>query len=187
MYLLFFRWTLILSSKYANILSPQATPSRQSSRKSFDKCINSPLFPTSCFVCKKERIQRKKKNEYPVTVHTLNVECAIKAAAKVKNLTYFEIKDADLIARELRYHKSCYKAFTEEPTLSASHTQSVDEQSNLDEEVEEQQQTGDFESVCEYITHHVLDEKTAVSMSVLHTIYGLRPSDSRFCLNLKVE
>ena len=187
MYLLFFRFTLILSSKYANISSPQATPSRQSSRKSFDKPINSPLFPTSCFVCKKERIQRKKKNEYPVTVHTLNVECAIKAAAKVKNLTYFEIKDADLIARELRYHKSCYKAFTEEPTLSASHTQSVDEQSNLDEEVEEQQQTGDFESVCEYITHHVLDEKTAVSMSVLHTIYGLRPSDSRFCLNLKVE
>ena len=185
MYLLFFRFTLILSSKYANISSPQATPSRQSSRKSFDKPINSPLFPTSCFVCKKERIQRKKKNEYPVTVHTLNVESAIKAAAKEKNPTlYFEIKDADLIARELRYHKTCYKAFTKEPTLSASHTQSVDEQSNLDEEVEEQQ-TGDFESVCEYIIHHVLEEKTAVSMSVLHTIYGLSPSDSRYRSKLK--
>ena len=119
-----------------------------------------------------------------MTVHTLNVERAIKAAAKVKNPTlYFEIKDVDLIVRELRYHKSCYKAFTEEPALSASHTQSVDEL--LDEEVEEQQQTGDFESICEYITHHVLDEKAAVSMSVLHTIYGLRPSDSRFGLNLK--
>ena len=112
MYLLFFRFTLILSSKYANISSPQATPSRQSSRKSFDKPINSPLFPTSCFVCKKERIQRKKKNEYPVTVHKLNVESTIKAAANEKNPTlYFEIKDADLIARELRYHKTSYKAF----------------------------------------------------------------------------
>ena len=94
-----------------------------------------------------------------MTVHTLNVERAIKAAAKVKNPTlYFEIKDVDLIVRELRYHKSCYKAFTEEPALSASHTQSVDEQSNLDEEVEEQQ-TGDFESICEYIIHHVFKKK----------------------------
>ena len=89
-----------------------------------------------------------------------------------------------MIARELRYHKTCYKAFTKEPTLSASHTQSVDEQSNLDEEVEEQQ-TGDFESVCEYIIHHVLQEKTAVSMSVLHTIYSLSPSDSRYRSKLK--
>ena len=160
MYLLFFRFTLILSSKYANISSPQATPSRQSSRKSFDKPINSPLFPTSHFVCKKERIQHKKKNEYPVTVHTLSIESAIKAAAKEKNPTYFEIKDADLIARELRYHKTCYNAFTKEPTLSASHTQSVDKQSNLDDEIEEQQ-TGDFESVCEYIIHHVLEEKNS--------------------------
>ena len=78
-----------------------------------------------------------------------------------------------MIARELRYHKTCYKAFTKESTLSASHIQSVDEQSNLDEEVEEQQK-GDFESVCEYVIHHVLEEKTAVSTSVLHTIYGLK-------------
>ena len=101
MYLLFFRFTLILSSKYANISSPQATPPRQFSSKSFDKPINSPLFPTSYFVCKKERNQHKKKNEYPVTVHTLNVEIAIKAAAKEKNPTlYFKIKDPDLIARK---------------------------------------------------------------------------------------
>ena len=117
---------------------------------------------------KKKEFNARKKNEYPVTVHTLNVESAIKAAAKEKNPTlYFEIKDADLISRELMYHKTCYKAFTKEPTLSTSHTQSVDEQSNLDEEVEEQQ-TGDFESVCKYIIHHVLEEKTAVSMHVLH-------------------
>ena len=70
---------------------------------------------------------KKNKNEYPVTVHTLSIESAIKAAAKEKNPTYFEVKDADLIARELRYHKTSYKAFTKEPTLSASHTQSVDE------------------------------------------------------------
>ena len=89
-----------------------------------------------------------------------------------------------MITGELRYHKTCYKAFNKEPTLFASHTQSVDEQSILDEDVEEQQ-TGDFESVCEYIIHHVLEEKTAVSMSVLHTIYGLSPSDSRYRSKLK--
>ena len=175
MHLLFFRFTLILSSKYADISSPQATPSRQSSRKDFDKPINSPLFPASCF----------EKNKYPVTVHTLNVESAIKAAAKEKNPTlYFEIKDADLIARELRYHNTCYNAFAKETTLSAGHTQSVDEQSNLDEEVEEQQ-TADFESVCEYIIHHVLEEKAVVSMIVLHMIYGLSPSDSRYRSKVK--
>ena len=58
---------------------------------------------------KKKEFNARKKNEYPVTVHTLNVESAIKAAAKEKNPTlYFEIKDAELIARELRYHKNCY-------------------------------------------------------------------------------
>ena len=134
---------------------------------------------------KKKEFDGRKKNEYPVTVHTLNVESAIKAAAKEKNPTlYFEIKDADLIARELRYHNTCYNAFAKETTLSAGHTQSVDEQSNLDEEVEEQQ-TGDFESICEYIIHHVFEEKTAVFMSVLHTIYGLSPSDSRYRSKLK--
>ena len=65
-----------------------------------------------------------------------------------------------MIARELRYHKNFYKTFSKQPTLSASHTQSVDEQSNLDKEVEEQQ-TGDFEFVCEYIIHHELEEKNS--------------------------
>ena len=49
----------------------------------------------------------------------------------------------------------------------------------------EEQQTGDFESVSEYIIHHVLEEKSAVSMSALHTIYGLNHSASGYRSKLK--
>ena len=70
------------------------------------------MFPDKCFICSRVRIQVHKKDEYPVVVTLDKVESSIKAAAKVKMPTfYFEVKEMDLIAKELKYHVTCYKTF----------------------------------------------------------------------------
>ena len=57
-----------------------------------------------------------KKNtiHFPKTVCMDKAVKTIKDAAESKedfDLLYFEIKDADLIAREFKYHKRCYKEY----------------------------------------------------------------------------
>lgn len=113
----YFRFTLILS-KLPNTSEQSSEPTRKSTRQS----LGSPraendiqprvLFPKTCFICNRNRIQRKKKDEYPVNVTTMDAQLTIKAASREKmERFYYEIKDDDLIARELRYHKSCYRSF----------------------------------------------------------------------------
>jgi len=78
-----------------------------------DLSINKNLFDKNCVVCGKDRIQRSKKNEFPTVIKTSKVEKTIKLAAKDKIPSlYYKIKDEDLIAKELRYHNSCYKLVT---------------------------------------------------------------------------
>ena len=45
--------------------------------------------------------------------------------------------------------------------------------------------SSNFDLVKEYITDKILDQKQAVSMRVLHEIYGLNPGDTRYRNNLK--
>ena len=54
--------------------------------------------------------------------------------------------------------------------------------SQPEEDLEEQ---GNCEDVKQYINQHVLTDRNAVSLHVLHTIYGLHPDDQRYCLKLK--
>ena len=79
---------------------------------SVSSSTNSQLFPKHCFVCKKDRIQHNKKDEYPHLIKTNIGEVSIKLAAKEKMPSfYYENKDEDLIARELKCHRSCYNKF----------------------------------------------------------------------------
>ena len=61
----------------------------------------------------KVRVKDKNQHFFPQTVTTMDVCDTIKAAAKVENPTlYAEIHDLDLIAKEFKYHRHCYKSFT---------------------------------------------------------------------------
>ena len=44
---------------------------------------------------------------------------------------------------------------------------------------------GDYTAVKEYIDEHILCQKKAVSMGILHSIYGLQPGDPRYRSKLK--
>ena len=45
-------------------------------------------------------------------------------------------------------------------------------------ESHEYQAEANYNSVTDHVTKHVLNEKKAVSVAVLHTIYGLKPNDT---------
>ena len=98
---------------------------------------------------------------------------------------YYEIKNAGLIAKELKFHDSCYNTFTHGYSKVFRDCDTVILKDN--NQPEEFQQQGDYGSVKEYINRHVLFEKKAVSMNVLHTIYGLRPYDTRYRSKLKIR
>ena len=58
-------------------------------------------------------MQRNKKEIKLKRVLEFRAQATIKAAAKEKMQSfYFQIKDVDLIAKELQYHQPCYNAFT---------------------------------------------------------------------------
>ena len=92
---------------------------------------------------------------------------------------YYENKDEDLIAQELKCHRSCNNKFR----LSSVRFDDISDNS----ESCEYQEEGNYNSVTDYVTKHILNEKKAVSITVLHTIYGLKPNDTRYRSKLKSQ
>ena len=108
-----FSFTLILSSKHAQQKQqPKSMQVRRRSERSstgssdsVSSSTNSQLIPKYCSICKKDRIQHNKKDEYPHLIKTKNGEVSFKLAAKEKLPSfYYENKDEDLIAQELKCH-----------------------------------------------------------------------------------
>ena len=144
---------------------------------SVSSSINSQLFPKHCFVCKKDRIQHNKKDEYPHLIKTNIGEVSIKLAAKEKMPSfYYENKDEDLIARELKCHRSCYNKFR----LSSVRFVGISDNSESRD-----YQEGNYNAVTDFVSKHILNEMKAVSIAVLHIIYGLKPTDTRYRSKLK--
>ena len=91
------------------------------------------------------------------------VESNIKAAAEKKNdiERLGQFRGVDLIAKEFMTHKQCYLEYTR--CLEDS------EADNSDQNVDDK---GDFEGVKAFINQAVLGCDKAVSISVVHEIYG---------------
>ena len=99
-------------------------------------------------------------------------------AAKEKMPSFYcENKNEDLTARELKCHRSCYNKFR----LSSVMFDGISDNSAS----REYQEEGNYNSVTDYVIKHILNEKKAVSIAVLHTIYGLKPNDTRYRSKLK--
>ena len=181
-----FRFTLILSSTHAQQKQqPKSMQVRRRSERSstgssdsVSSSTNSQLFPKHCFICKKDRIQHNKRDEYPHLIKTKIGEVSIKLAAKEKMPSfYYENKDKALIARGLKCHQSCYNKFR----LSSVRLDDISDNS----ESREYQEEGNYNSATDYVTKHILNEKKTVSIAVLHTIYGLKANDTRYRSKLK--
>ena len=181
---------MILSSEHAP-KPAQLLPSRRSSRGSghSSKSETADLFPPQCFICKKQRMQRAKKNIKLRCVTTKKAEITIKAAAKEKMASfYYENKYVDLIAKELQYHEPCYSNFTVGYSeLFRENIESSRPVESSNSATDDVQQQGDYASVQQYINDYVLEENQAVSMGVLHSIYDLHVGDSRYRAKLKTR
>ena len=90
--------------------------------------------------------------------------------------SYYEIRDLDLIAKEFRYHRLCYKDFIR-------HQKS----SNNNEQEESDTQKGNFKAVIEFIENTILLQNQAVSMSLIHEIYGAHLQDKRYRNKIKIR
>ena len=49
----------------------------------------------------------------------------------------------------------------------------------LKSQSEDLQEQGNYKDVKQYINQNVLTDRNAISLNVLHTIYGLHPDDQR--------
>ena len=123
-----------------------------------------------CNICKQARKKYKDAEQNLITISTNNACATIKTAAKVKDaLMYTQIHNIDLIAREFKYHGTCYKNFTSgysQRSLSASPPApgtSSYEQPDTEKGTETVSMTN-FDEVVAYINESVIDLQQAVSM-----------------------
>ena len=122
------------------------------------------FFPNVCVFCNQER---KSANNTVYSLHKIACKDAmalIKEAAKVKNdeKLLIQIRDVDLIAKELQMHRICYIDYTRIVTLK-------NKPSDADET---EFAWGDFDAVKAFISESILTMNKAISITVLHQIYG---------------
>ena len=163
-------FSLILSTESQTLTGEKRQCTRLSSPPPQNKRS---LFPTTCYFCKNDRVKHKQHIKFPITITTEQAPMSIKqnAESMEDKTIYFEIKDVDLIAKELRYHRHCYKEFTRkklEKLLNVNETQK-----------------GDCQKVKDIIEKLVLNQNQAVSMANIHNAYALHPNDTRYRSKLK--
>ena len=165
------KFTIILSQKDVPNLPPPPPPPKRK-RLSGDNGAKN-VYRKECNFCKTYRIKHQQKICLPITVCTEQAVNTIIQAAEANEVQtlFFGIKDLDLIAKEFKYHECCYKDFTRKekhltPSLYGKRN---------------------FEKVKVCIEEKVLTENQAVSMHILHDLYGLSTDDTRYRSKLKAR
>ena len=127
------------------------------------------VYPKECNFCKKYRTMKKNKIHFPKTLCTDKAVQTIKDAAQSKEhqSLCFEIKDADLIAREFKYNENCYKEYTRKTILKQAGN-------------ELSRSLGDFDQVKKCIEEKILSQNQPISMSILHVLNGVHSEDTRY-------
>ena len=97
---------------------------------------------------------------------------------------YNEIVELDLITKEFKVHKHCYKKFTLKPFENVN--VASDANSSLDNESTCYSKSN-YEDVKEYIRDVIIKEKRLAFMELLHDIYGLGIVNSSYRHKLKTR
>ena len=179
--------------KFTKILSRKVESKDDKQRSSVRLSLASPIkystawtYPKECNICKKWQIQVKGKKHFPQIIATDDAVSTIIAAAEQNDkIMHEEIKNECLIAKEFKFHSVCYRNFTrgfsrKEREKSTTNVPSTSDNASVALHI-----SSNFDLVKEYITDKILDQKQAISMLVLHEIYGLNPGDTRYRNKLK--
>jgi len=131
------------------------------------------LFPKECQICRKFQVKYNGKKVEPSTIATYDAERNIKNAARQRDgQLYLDIKDVDLISKEFKYHRHCYRNYIRV-------NENKNDQKNLVYE------KGDFEAVISFVNIEIIENARVVSMTHLHSLYKLGVGDSRYTNKLK--
>ncbi len=89
---------------------------------------------------------------------------SIKEAAEANDeKLFYEINHLDLIAKEFKYHDFCYREFTrKKPVQSQTSIETLQ---------------GNFDAVIRCIEERILSQNQAISITVLHDLYGVHVQD----------
>jgi hypothetical protein len=138
------------------------------------------IIPKRCMICSKERIKVSGKFQFPTKILTKCAEEVLKRAAhlrKDKNMID-AVTDVDLIAKEFSKHQKCYLNYTRIARKTCPENQTLSENNDI---------SGNFDSVCNVIEELVLRQQKCVSMESIVSVYGINEGDRQQRYRLKVR
>ena len=167
-------------------ISKKASPLK---RKQRSKKASNILLPNICMICKSSRPIKVKGKKQPLKLIQTFSSCRTlqqAAALREDNNMLAEISGIDLIAKECKIHTKCYNKYTIICSKQSAALASTAVQDATDEVLEANEQcTTDFDSVCSYITNHVIGGNQSVSMKALTELYGFNKEDCRLRSKVK--
>ena len=139
------------------------------------------LFPNKCAICNQLVEASEAKKQYPTLIITTTAEARLKQAAKRKNdqMMLRKIQFEDLIAKEFKKQKSCFREYT------CILDRDTDSDDNNDGNEDSEASTDGFSQVCKVVERSILGSHQAISMATLHEIYGAGVGDACYRLKLK--
>ena len=153
------KFTLIISNNKRKHLSDDHGPEKRYRSQRTSKA-GQILFPDHCYFCKQKRKTVKGKVEVSHKLTLKSTELTIKAAAEERQdeEVLRDIRDADLLAKEFQVHYECRLEYTRKRTSVEG------EGSN--------ERSGNLELVKKFIKSNMTEGNQAVSMAVVHEMYG---------------
>ena len=142
-------------------------------RSNSTPCDRTGIFPPICVICSREKFvfqkhSSKRKKEKLSLCQTFTASKALldSAIKKVDEKLLFKIQSIDCIAKEVKYHKSCYKSYTKEKPES-SHSKPPCSAS--------------YSVFCDIINNKIIKNSEILSMGKLseifhNTVQNINPS-----------
>ena len=153
------KFTLIISSNKRKHLSDDHGSEKRYRSKRISQA-GQIIFPDHCYFCKQKRKTVKGKVQVSHELTLKSTELTIKAAAEERqdDEVLRDIRDADLLGKEFQVHDKCRLEYTRK-------RMSVEgEGSN--------EPSGNLKLVKEFIKSNIIEGNQAVSMAVVHEMYG---------------
>ena len=153
------KFTLIISSnKRKHLSDDHGSEKRYKSQRTSE--ASQILFPDHSYFCKQKRKTVKGKVQVSHKLTLKSTERTIKAAAEERQdeEVLRDIRDADLLAKEFQVHDKCRLEYTRKRMFVEG------EGSN--------EPSGNLELVKEFIKSNIIEGNQAVSMAVVHEMYG---------------
>ena len=112
----------------------------------------------------------------------MSAKRTIKESAEHKDPDFHsKIVYVDLIEKEFKYHRTCYRNFTRDYLSNCMNSSNSQEEDNHDGN------KGDFEKVKRFISENILCGNEASSINILLDIYVIGANDTQYRMKLKKE